>query len=295
MVSPNFPNWNRRQREQAAQDAGQNRTNSLGNRQNYSLGSSIKNKIKAAVTKSLGGLGALVDALIRPGGKKLADTDEMEAAIRAELAKELGKSAVEKISESGSRIIPGRQPTWMSSTPQLDNSRQPPNSPPLIEPWIEVSSSNVWGFSYRHPLEHTGNGDLLVCFLGQVGKSRQGQGASYAYLDCPYHIFESFKHAASAGKFVWDELRVRGSVVQHQYAYNLESIGNLQSVPRQAAIKRGHASGAEFYVPRTLGGRRSSLPEQQVRGPRGALPGFENNANLSLRSRNNGRTRGRRP
>ena len=61
----------------------------------------------------------------------------------------------------------------------------------------------------------------------------------YAYYDVPATVYTQFKSAASAGKFVWDRLRVRGTIHGHQYQYRL--------VSGQVSIQQG-VSGV--YIPR---------------------------------------------
>jgi hypothetical protein len=111
--------------------------------------------------------------------------------------------------------------------------------------------------------------------LGQTVSGRtNSRGSMYAYLDVPARVFERMKRAVSKGKFVWDELRVRGTVYGHQYRYML--------VQAQANVSQGHA-----YVPRRATkqgfrvrsvadeglGRRgyisSTLKEQRFSGQRG--------------------------
>lgn len=137
---------------------------------------------------------------------------------------------------------------------------------------IPVRSSNVHSIGYEWPDDSQGgrrNGNLLVRFLGGTGKQRTGHGALYRYKDVPREIFLAFQRAASKGAFVWDELRIRGSVAGHQYDYELAGTGGDNYVPRQAGLKRGQHG--EFYLPRNFAGRRSTLPERQVRGARSTL------------------------
>lgn len=72
-----------------------------------------------------------------------------------------------------------------------------------------------------------------------VGQGRGGRGALYAYYDVPVRVFERMRAASSKGKFVWDELRVRGSVYGHKYRYGL--------VQGQVNTQRGVQG---VYIPR---------------------------------------------
>ncbi len=98
-----------------------------------------------------------------------------------------------------------------------------------------VGSSNVYGYFFE--LEKPGSGLLYVTFLGQTagGKRSSAPGSTYAYFDVPTTKFEEFQRASdsSAGGAVWDYLRVRGSMWEHQHRYRLvQTAGDY--VPRKA-------------------------------------------------------------
>lgn len=144
---------------------------------------------------------------------------------------------------------------------------------------IPVQSSNVHSIGFRiddpEPMRAR-TGTLLIRFLGTgSGGSRSGLGPMYEYDEVPITVFQAFRKAASKGKFVWDEVRVRGTVSGHQYPYRLADIVNGY-VPRMAGIKRGMLG--EYYLQRKFRDANgvlhsSSLPERHVRGPKGALEG----------------------
>jgi hypothetical protein len=82
--------------------------------------------------------------------------------------------------------------------------------------------------------------EQLVGELGRtVTNERGGRGALYSYLDVPVRVFERMKLAASKGKFVWNELRIRGSIYGHKYRYLL--------IQGQVSTQRGVGG---VYVPR---------------------------------------------
>lgn len=105
-----------------------------------------------------------------------------------------------------------------------------------------VASSNVYGYAFQ--AESPTMGILYVQYLNWTPRqfggdgSRSGPGSLYAYYDVPiakYREFES--HAASsAGGAVWDYLRVRGSMFEHQHTYRLVSTSGPY-VPRKATAK----------------------------------------------------------
>lgn len=283
MPSPLFRNFNNR-KDQARQDAldlAKEAAKSGVKRSN--LSGWLKNKIAAKVMKSLGPAAHLVEALLRPFGKSLTTDIKIEIEAAHDVIEHLNRSQTERVTEPVEPPGPRRM---------LVDTREEPedqNHPPLIEGPIEVSSSNVHSIGYEHRLNGLGNGDLLVRFLGSAGnpwykgKMRVGEGALYRYKDVPYRLFESFKIAASKGKWVWDELRIRGTVSGHVYDYELAGLGEYQrTVPRQAGMMRGQSG--EFYIPRTFQGQRSNLPLRQVRGARSNLPGWDRRNNLQLRA-----------
>ncbi|MFM9961457.1 MAG: hypothetical protein ACKV2Q_09540, partial [Planctomycetaceae bacterium] len=94
----------------------------------------------------------------------------------------------------------------------------------LISREIRVESSNVYSFVFER--ESHRSGILYVTFLAWTpgSKHRSGPGPTYAYYDVPlrkYHEFEQAATTNSAGGAVWDYLRVRGSVYQHQHQYRI--------------------------------------------------------------------------
>ena len=150
--------------------------------------------------------------------------------------------------------------------------------PALNGEMIPVTSSNVHsiGFQADDPEEmRTRTGTLLIRYLGEHGGKRSGPGPLYGYFGVPIHVFQEFRRAASKGRFVWDDVRVRGTISGHQYAYQLMDIQG-DHVPRQAGLKRGH--DGEYFLRRRFmrDGKtlESQLPERKVRssGPNRAAP-----------------------
>ena len=114
--------------------------------------------------------------------------------------------------------------------------------------WTETpQSSNVYAFSW----------DKIEGILYVRYKARSDQdprphapGPLYSYggrgRQVPEAVYRAMLGAASKGKFVWDHLRVRGTLWGHQYQYTLVE-------------PEGASTGGEIYVPRkaTRGGLRS--------------------------------------
>lgn len=105
----------------------------------------------------------------------------------------------------------------------------------------------------------------LMSMAGDMGKTVMGKtnspGALYAYFNVPIKIYKKMIAAESAGKAVWDMLRVRGSIWGHQFRYALVA----------GAEVPGENGELATYVPRKVvsGGYRSrsvAIPGMGSRG-----------------------------
>jgi hypothetical protein len=103
------------------------------------------------------------------------------------------------------------------------------------EKMVRVSSSNVWGYYFEREARTTGI--LYVTFLrsGSDGKKSTEPGPTYAYYTVPVRVYQRFKQeaAGSAGRAVWDNLRVRGTLWGHQFTYRLVHVSG-EYIPRKA-------------------------------------------------------------
>jgi len=153
-----------------------------------------------------------------------------------------------------------------------------------------ASSSNVWAFGYRF-----NEGSLYVRFANK-GENNQpvGPGPLYRYSGVTPDAFLSMMTAGSKGMWVWDNLRIRGTMSGHQKDYELVGIMPTPDypegyVPRKATVqpvyeymsKRGtplkrprKVGNEEVYLQRdvqTSRGHwlRSQLPSTSTVGPRG--------------------------
>lgn len=133
--------------------------------------------------------------------------------------------------------------------------------------WTKTpQSTNV--YSFRYDVERR---TLYVRFRanpedgsGYVAKPFK-PGPVYAYYHVPAKVFLGMLDAPSKGTFIWDELRVRGTISGHQFDYSLYSVRDGY-VPRKATLR----ADGEYFVPRQVRGRSgrihaSQLPEQMVR------------------------------
>ena len=181
----------------------------------------------------------------------------------------------------------------------------PGETNPLSEEIVCVSeSSNVYSFSYDyqastlyvtyqgHKIRRSGisrgrvrrgRGTSRPQLIGQAGRTvtgeRGGRGPLYAYYDVPVKVFERMRRAASKGKFVWDELRVRGTVYGHKYRYSLVQ-GQVSTqrgvqgvyIPRKATPKGFKTRSVADLGNGRRGFQTSTLPSQNgfsTRRPRG--------------------------
>lgn len=118
-----------------------------------------------------------------------------------------------------------------------------------------------------------GRGRSRPQLIGQhgktVGQGRGGRGPMYAYYDVPVRVFERMRRASSKGKFVWDELRVRGTVYGHRYRYSLVQ-GQVSTqkgvqgvyVPRKATPQGFRTRSVADLGTGRRGFQTSTLPQQ---------------------------------
>jgi hypothetical protein len=172
----------------------------------------------------------------------------------------------------------------------------PDEQPFFSDEFLAPTSSNVYSFQYfRRPHDRTGilyvtykaHGLKATGMVAGSGRFRGGRkqlhgipgavhgrsrsndpGPTYSYFNVPPALFTRMKQAHSKGKFVWDELRVRGTVWGHKFRYslvvgqlvdNVPGIKGAQYVPRKAT-RRGFVtrsvadigSGRRGFVSSTL-------------------------------------------
>lgn len=105
-------------------------------------------------------------------------------------------------------------------------------------------SSNVYSFQYD-----VDRWMLYITFDAEKseGNATKRPGPIYSYSHFPPQKFLAFMAAGSKGGYVWDNVRVRGTVSGHQYDYRL--IGVREGyVPRKAVLR----PDGEWYEPRTM-------------------------------------------
>jgi len=164
---------------------------------------------------------------------------------------------------------------WIENRMEFEFARRRPDGNQNSFGWSDeeqetpVQSSNVHSFAWEGP---PATGNLLVRFKNRAG----GAGPMYRYHGTPHALYDGMAKAASKGKFVWDELRVRGTVSGHQFPYSLIHTGDTAYVPRQAGLRRGYTG--EHFLKRTLNGVESQLaPAPVKKGPARRIPGYDPN------------------
>lgn len=246
----------------------------------------FRDEVLKKVTKAAGTAADVVEALLRPKGRPLADL-EKELAAAAKLLRQFGYSVKapgsdRQPSQSPPRPVgPSKKPPQRFDNPEPIQKTKPessvyfdeagpdlgvyhvggrrynfsPSDPIITGEMIRVTSSNVHSIGYIWNHDNPMKGTLKVRFLGTnrstSPQTRGGKGPEYHYFGVHPAVFESFRIASSKGKFVWDRLRVRGTVSGHQFPYELTKLQSSGYVPR-AATRIG---GDEHFIRRTVKGK----------------------------------------
>ncbi|MEM6798550.1 MAG: KTSC domain-containing protein, partial [Planctomycetota bacterium] len=129
-------------------------------------------------------------------------------------------------------------------------------------------SSNVYGF--RYDIDRS---TLYVRYL-QATASGGGKtmGPLYGYSNVPPDVFLAMIDAPSKGTFIWDRIRIRGTVSGHRYDYRLVAVRHGY-VPRKATFTPDGEQfiGRTVRAKRVIGDRKvrtfsSRLPDAPARG-----------------------------
>ncbi len=129
-----------------------------------------------------------------------------------------------------------------------------PVSHPIVTKRMVLTSgsSNVHSYSYDVDTR-----TLYIRFLSSV--SPGAPGSLYGYSNVPPKTFLRMHDAPSKGTFVWDYIRIRGTVSGHKYDYQLVSVRD-NYVPRKATM----TAAGEMFVPRTVRVKRVSTGKIRV-------------------------------
>lgn len=132
------------------------------------------------------------------------------------------------------------------------------DDPLLTGAMIPVTSSNVHSIGFEINPHAPQIGTLKVRFLQDHGDAKVA-GPLYDYFNVPTEVFQRFRKAASKGKFVWDKLRIRGTVSGHRFDYRLAGISRGY-VPRKATL----APEGEYFMKRTFLGENTRTGEKRL-------------------------------
>lgn len=252
------------------------------------------------IFKSLGPLGDVLQALIRPKGKRLASLDR-ELTAATNLLRAFGHEVIpppptrggmtaktkatqaylESLGFTVRKPLPGWNaaarpkplPGWVSHVPSRSGGQRKTvdldlgqgrlnrirkDDPLLTGKMIPVVSSNVHSIGFDINPHNAQIGTLKVRFLMAVGQGKVA-GALYDYYHVPTAVFQSFRRAASKGKFVWDKLRIRGTVSGTRFDYKLTGISRGY-VPRKAT----YSPQGEYFTKRTFLGENTRTGEKRL-------------------------------
>lgn len=148
------------------------------------------------------------------------------------------------------RIAPPERAPQVSPLPTRTGGRRqwPADHPIMTGEMVEVDSSNVHSIGYEFNPDSPARGTLKIRFLQSKGRGNaKGPGPLYHYAGVNPNVFEAFLQAASKGRFVWDRIRIRGTVSGHRYHYELKGIVN-GVVPRKAT----RLGPNEYFIGRRL-------------------------------------------
>lgn len=231
--------------------------------------------------RALGPIGSVLRKLW-PGEKPTADQmdalRQVVSILRPDLTPQMRRRRSSGITFA--EVPPGGipEPTYDDTGDVRRPERRPmfirgfkgdPDEPIYRGEMIPVTSSNVHSIGFRWNDMDPAKGTLIVRFL-QKGRP----GPEYEYSGVHPLIFDAFRAADSKGKFVWDRLRIRGTISGHRFDYKLTGIADGY-VPRMAVGRRKPGDYREYFVRRTVTGRNartgevrsfeSQLPSQFVR------------------------------
>lgn len=260
-----------------------------------------------------GPLGEVVQALLRPQGVPLAEPEREIASALNLVANMLDQQTLitGPISDTPQQRSDERDSTNRGEAPlpsefeyrqteprrrgvSGNSSGYADDDPVMTGQMILVESSNVHSIGYRWNEANPSKGTLLVRFWEKEKGRKTAAGSTYAYYDVHPQVFKAFEIAASKGRFVWDRLRIRGTVTGHQYDYRLVGIGASGYVPRKAT----RYGNNEYFLRRSVQGRNgqtytSRLPDRLVnRVTERTLSRLQRGESLPYRGQTGGPNRG---
>ena len=133
---------------------------------------------------------------------------------------------------------------------------------------VTVDSSNVHAVAFELNENRPDRSAMRIQYKQNDKQGRKTAGPTYKYHPVKPSMFRSLLRAGSKGSWIWDRLRVRGTVAGFRMPYTLVGI-RQGHVPRRATT----IGGQQWYIRRTKrqiqpNGRtvthRSNLPSRRV-------------------------------
>jgi len=158
------------------------------------------------------------------------------------------------------------------------------DDPVITGQMMRVASSNVYAIGFEFNFDEPLRSKLIIRYKqnDRRGSGRNVGGPTYEYFDVHPDWFQDLVDTGSKGSWVWDHLRIRGTVAGHQYAYNLTRIAQGY-LPRRAMVLAGIQRLVRRSRSFVQGGRTqtitSPLPDRvlgQYSPPRGSAANVGN-------------------
>jgi hypothetical protein len=132
--------------------------------------------------------------------------------------------------------------------------RFPTDHPIVTGQPVKAQSSNVYAYWYDYDKRR-----LYIQFWETNNKS-QSPGPTYWYESVTTEQFISLYKADSKGTWIWDNIRVRGTVSSHRgLTYKLAAVGASGYVPRKAEFTNGSSGKGEYFIKRRVNVRGTNV------------------------------------
>lgn len=274
----------------------------------YAAGGGSNRKLLDELFKALGPAGDMLKALVGPVRKRNSNDLTRELSVASRLLRAFGfevfappkpgqkpskrkVAAAQKIleaagypvDESASSGDPPRKgglpfgisPTTGAGSPRKrvtierdgQRSSYAVDDPVVTGAMVRARSSNVYAYGYDIEAEI-----LYIRFKApdpqNPEKKLDAEGPLYAYHHVPPQVFQRMHKASSKGNFVWDNIRIRGTVSGHRFDYALVGVTNGY-VPRKATM----TPGGEWFLKREVRTNQGNVLHSRAAAPANPLHG----------------------
>jgi len=155
------------------------------------------------------------------------------------------------------------------------SQRFPVDHPLVTGAMVPAHSHNIHSYGYDVESEIL---YVRYMYTDSSGTKTKQAGSLYQYFDVDPRMFLAMHQAPSKGVWIWDKLRVRGTVSGHQKDYRLVGISH-EYVPRKATINKW---GEEVFVKRKVRTSKSRWLESEKEA--GLIPDSFSRLNQRLHS-----------